>query len=182
MEHVTKQLNELLLQFEKLVTFKPHSLVVIGASTSEVIGEKIGTSGAIEVAKALYEPLANFEKRTGAALAFQCCEHLNRALVIDEAEAEKRGYEQVAVIPVPNAGGSMAAYAFERMKNPVVVEEIKADAGIDIGNTMIGMHLKRVAVPLRASIRWIGEAYVTLATTRPKLIGGERACYKARLS
>lgn len=178
MENVTEQMHELLQQFEKLVTFKPNSLLVIGASTSEVLGENIGTSGAIDVAKALYEPLANFEKRTGVALAFQCCEHLNRALVIDEAEAERRGYERVTVIPIPSAGGSMASYAYEQMKNPVVVEEVRADAGIDIGNTLIGMHLKQVAVPLRASIRHIGEAHVTLATTRPKLIGGERARYK----
>lgn len=178
MEHVTEQMNELLQQFEKLVTFKPNSLIVIGASTSEVIGKQIGTSGAIHIAKALYGPLINFEKRTGVTLAFQCCEHLNRALVIDEAEAEKRGYEKVTVIPVPSAGGSMASFAFNQMHNPVVVEEIQADAGIDIGNTMIGMHLKQVAVPLRTSIRHIGEAYVTLATTRPKLIGGERAQYK----
>lgn len=99
---------------------------------------------------------------------------------MDRTEAEKRGYEEVTVVPVPNAGGSMAAYAYEHMKNPVVVEEIKADAGIDIGDTLIGMHLKRVAVPVRTSIRTIGEAHVTLAKTRPKLIGGERACYRKK--
>lgn len=177
-ETVTAQMHELLRQFEDLVSFKLNSLVVIGTSTSEVIGKNIGTSGALEIAQALYEPLEQFQKRTGVSFAFQCCEHLNRALVMDEAEAERRGYDRVTVIPIPSAGGSMAANAYEQMKSPVVVEEIQADAGIDIGNTMIGMHLKRVAVPLRASLRQIGEAHVTLATTRPKLIGGERAQYK----
>lgn len=178
MEQITKRMQELLQQFETLASLKPNDLVVIGVSTSEVMGHRIGTSGALEVAEALYEPLANFAKKTGIILAFQCCEHLNRALVMDASEAEKRGYEVVTVIPVPNAGGSMAAFAFEQMNNPVVVEEIRADAGIDIGNTLIGMHLKRVVVPLRSSIRSIGKAHVTLAKTRPKLIGGERACYK----
>ena len=177
MNDLTAQMEELLHQFEKRAALKPNALIVVGASTSEVIGESIGTSGTLDVAKALYEPLENFAKRIGASLAFQCCEHLNRALVMDEAEAEKRGYEQVTVIPVPNAGGSMAAYAYERMPRPAVVEEIKADAGIDIGDTLIGMHLKRVAVPVRTNIRQIGHAHVTLATTRPKLIGGERARY-----
>ncbi len=177
-EAVKEQMDELLQEFESIVSFTPHTVVVVGTSTSEVIGNNIGTSGTIEIAKALYESLASFAARTGVSLAFQCCEHLNRALVIDEAEAGRRGYEQVTVTPVPDAGGSMAAYAYETMENPVVVEEIEATAGIDIGNTLIGMHLKRVAVPLRASIRAIGKAHVTLATTRPKLIGGERAQYE----
>lgn len=179
MKNIRTQMEELLLQFEKLVTFKPSSLLVIGASTSEVIGKPIGTSGALEIANALYIPLSQFAQRAGVTLAFQCCEHLNRALVIEAEEAEKRNYERVTVIPVPEAGGSMATLAYQQMKNPVVVEEIQADAGIDIGDTMIGMHLKRVAVPVRTALRQIGEAHVTLATTRPKLIGGERARYSS---
>lgn len=175
---ISEQMEKLLEEFKVLADLKTGSLLVVGCSTSEVSGKRIGTAGALEVAKAIFEPLKNFAEKQGVALAFQCCEHLNRALVMEKAEAEKRGYEEVTVIPVPDAGGSMAAYAYEQINNPVVVEEVKADAGIDIGDTLIGMHLKKVAVPLRTSIRKVGEAHVTLAKTRPKLIGGERACYK----
>lgn len=177
---ISEQMEKLLEEFAALAELKTNSLLVVGCSTSEVLGKRIGTAGALDVAKAIYEPLIKFADRNDVTLAFQCCEHLNRALVMDRTEAEKRGYEEVTVVPVPNAGGSMAAYAYEHMKNPVVVEEIKADAGIDIGDTLIGMHLKRVAVPVRTSIRTIGEAHVTLAKTRPKLIGGERACYRKK--
>lgn len=175
---ISEQMQKLLEEFAQLAELKPKSLVVVGCSTSEVLGKRIGTAGALDVAKAIYEPLKQFADKHGVTLAFQCCEHLNRALVMEREEAETRGYEEVTVIPVPHAGGSMAAYAYEHMKNPVVVEEIQADAGIDIGDTFIGMHLKKVAVPVRTSIRSIGQAHVTLAKTRPKLIGGERACYR----
>jgi len=177
---ISEQMEKLLEEFGKLAELKPNSLVVVGCSTSEVIGKRIGTAGTLDVAKAIYEPLKQFAEKNGVTLAFQCCEHLNRALVMEREEAQRRGYEEVTVIPVPNAGGSMAAYAYEQMKNPVVVEEIKAEAGIDIGDTFIGMHLKKVAVPVRTSIRSIGQAHVTLAKTRPKLIGGERACYRKK--
>lgn len=177
---ISEQMEKLLEEFGKVAELKPKSLVVVGCSTSEVLGKRIGTAGALDVAEAIYEPLKQFADKNHVALAFQCCEHLNRALVMEREEAERRGYEEVTVIPVPNAGGSMAAYAYEQMEHAVVVEEIKADAGIDIGDTFIGMHLKKVAVPVRTSIRTIGEAHVTLAKTRPKLIGGERACYRIK--
>lgn len=177
---ISEQMEQLLEEFATIADLKTNSLLVVGCSTSEVLGKRIGTAGALDVAKAIYDPLKQFAEKHGVALAFQCCEHLNRALVIDREAAETRGYEEVTVIPVPNAGGSMAAYAYEQLKHPVVVEEIKADAGIDIGDTLIGMHLKKVAVPVRTSIRSIGEAHVTLAKTRPKLIGGERACYRKK--
>ena len=177
MEQITVQMNQLLDEFASLVPLSSKHLLVIGASTSEVVGKKIGTAGTFDVAKALVEPLFRYQTKTGVALAFQCCEHLNRALVIDEREAETRGYEPVSVIPVQNAGGALATYAFQRMNNPVVVEAIRADAGIDIGATLIGMHLKPVAIPVRTTIARIGEAHVTIAKTRPKLIGGSRAVY-----
>ncbi|WCN39654.1 TIGR01440 family protein [Aneurinibacillus uraniidurans] len=152
-------------------------VLVIGTSTSEIIGRRIGSAGSQEVAVALYEALEAVRVKHGFALAFQCCEHLNRALVIERETAERFGWPEVTVIPVPTAGGAMAAHAFRAMQDAVVVESIQADAGIDIGDTFIGMHLKPVAVPVRPSVKQVGEAHVTMAVTRPKLIGGVRAVY-----
>ena len=152
-------------------------LLVVGVSTSEVIGKRIGTSGSDEVAEAIYDGLARAREKRGFHLAFQCCEHLNRALVVSRAALERFGLEEVSAIPVPKAGGAMAAHAYRRMDDPVLVERVVADAGIDIGDTLIGMHLRPVAVPVRPSIRQIGQAHVTMAKTRPKLIGGARAVY-----
>ncbi|MBD8004455.1 TIGR01440 family protein [Bacillus norwichensis] len=153
-------------------------VLVIGCSTSEIAGQKIGTSGTIEPATILYEELKKFADDKKIHLAFQCCEHLNRALVVERETASENGWEEVTVIPVRKAGGSMATCAYSQMKDPVVVEFIKADAGIDIGDTFIGMHLKHVAVPIRVNQKSIGDAHVTIATTRPKLIGGVRAVYE----
>ena len=152
-------------------------LLVIGCSTSEVIGKRIGTSGTMEVAKATFEALYTFAEQKGAYLAFQGCEHINRALIIERKTAGRYGLDEVSVVPVRHAGGALAAYAFANLEDAVAVEHIKADAGIDIGDTMIGMHLKHVAVPLRSTVREIGKAHVTFAKTRPKLIGGPRAQY-----
>jgi uncharacterized protein (TIGR01440 family) len=153
-------------------------LLVIGASTSEVIGERIGTAGALDTAAAIYAGVEAARKDISFIPAYQCCEHLNRALVIEEEAARTYGLELVHAVPIPKAGGSMAAYAFGRFEQPCLAESISAHAGIDIGDTFIGMHLKRVAVPVRPSIRTIGEAHVTMAITRPKLIGGARAVYE----
>lgn len=152
-------------------------LLVIGVSTSEVIGRRIGTSGNEEVAEAIFDGLARVQEKHGFHLAFQCCEHLNRALVVSRTALERFGLEEVSAIPVPRAGGAMAAHAYRRMEEPVLVERVVADAGIDIGDTLIGMHLRPVVVPVRPSIRQIGQAHVTMAKTRPKLIGGARAVY-----
>ncbi|GAB3044864.1 TIGR01440 family protein [Virgibacillus ainsalahensis] len=153
-------------------------LFVIGCSTSEVIGEKIGTSGSEEIAGILFSELRKLKRETGVQLVFQCCEHLNRALVVEKETMQMNRLEEVSAIPVPKAGGSMASFGFKEMDNPVVVETIKGHAGIDIGETMIGMQLKHVAVPLRLDQRSIGNARVTAARTRPKLIGGQRANYE----
>ncbi len=153
-------------------------VVVIGCSTSEVIGEKIGTSGTVEVAQQIFDGLNSVFSEKGIYIAAQCCEHLNRAIIIEKEKADTLGLEQVCVVPHPHAGGSFATTAWHTMKNPVAVEEIKADAGIDIGTTLIGMHLKRVAVPLRLENNVIGEAKLSAARTRPKYIGGERAKYE----
>ena len=157
---------------------KSGNIVVIGCSTSEVIGEKIGTSGTVDVAQEIFNGLNAAFSEKGIFIAAQCCEHLNRALIIEKEKADSLGLEQVCVVPHPRAGGSFATAAWQTMKTPVAVEEIKADAGIDIGTTLIGMHLKRVAVPLRLENNTIGEAKLSAARTRPKYIGGERAKYE----
>lgn len=182
LQQIETELQTLLDEFVEQAPLKKGQLFVIGCSTSEVKGEKIGTAGGMEIAEALFRPLQNFANEQGVYLAFQGCEHLNRAITLERAAAEKYGYEEVAVVPVRKAGGSMSTYAYRHLEDPVVVEEIQAHAGIDIGQTLIGMHLKRVAVPIRTSVKTIGEAVVTAAKTRPKLIGGERAVYTLETS
>ncbi|WP_322924006.1 TIGR01440 family protein [Paenibacillus campi] len=152
-------------------------ILVIGASTSEIAGQRIGTSGTLDIAQELVEGIRDVQREFGFQLAFQCCEHLNRALVVERVTLERYRLDEVAAVPVPKAGGSMAAYAYNTLTEPCLAETIEANAGIDIGETLIGMHLKRVAVPYRPALRFIGEARVTAARTRPKLIGGERAVY-----
>ena len=158
---------------------KSGAIVVVGCSTSEIIGSKIGTNSSPDVAGVVFRGLYDYAKTMGWHLAFQCCEHLNRAIVIERAAVPCA--EIVNVVPQPKAGGSMATQAYARFQDPVVVEEIKADAGIDIGFTLIGMHLKKVAVPLRLENHTIGEATVLAARTRPRFIGGERAVYNENL-
>lgn len=150
-------------------------IVVIGCSTSEILGSKIGTNSSPDTAKVVFESMYEIANRYGLYLAVQCCEHLNRAIVIEREAAPN--LERVNVIPQPKAGGSFATQAYAHFANPVVVEEIKADAGIDIGSTLIGMHLKKVAVPVRLDNNVIGEARIVAARTRPKFIGGVRAVY-----
>ena len=158
---------------------KEGALVVVGCSTSEIIGSQIGTNSSPDTASIVFQGLYDYAQSMHWHLAFQCCEHLNRAIVV-EREAVPHA-EIVNVIPQPKAGGSMATQAYAHFENPVVVEEIAADAGIDIGFTMIGMHLKKVAVPLRLENHTIGEATVLAARTRPRFIGGSRAVYDENL-
>ncbi|MDF2858473.1 MAG: hypothetical protein K0Q87_4324 [Neobacillus sp.] len=173
-----KELESILIEFTEQASLSPGQLVVIGCSTSEVSGKKIGTAGTVEVAEMIFRRLKQFAQDAGVSLAFQCCEHLNRALVVERAVALRLGFDEVSVVPARTAGGAMATYAFETFEDAVVVEFIKADAGIDIGNTLIGMHIKHVAVPVRVGQKTVGHAHVTLAKTRPKLIGGPRAIYE----
>ena len=156
---------------------KKGDILVVGCSSSEIIGGKIGKSSSIEAAEAVFSGIYPILNEKGIYLAAQCCEHLNRAIIIEEACAKERGYEIVSVIPQPKAGGSFATTAYKNFASPVAVEEIRAEAGIDIGGTLIGMHLKRVAVPVRLSVKKIGEADIICARTRPKFIGGCRAVY-----
>lgn len=163
-----------LLQIAKL---NPGQIFVVGCSTSEVGGAGIGTFSSPELAEVVFEGIYQATNESDVYLAAQCCEHLNRALIIEDAAAEKYGYELVNVIPQPKAGGSFATAAYKNFKQPVAVEHIKAHAGMDIGDTLIGMHLKDVAVPVRISVKTIGEAHLVCARTRAKFIGGERAVY-----
>ena len=153
-------------------------ILVIGCSSSEIVGETIGHGSSFETAQAVFDAIYPILKENGIFLAAQCCEHLNRALIIERECAEKYGYEPVCVIPQPKAGGSFATTAWDRFEAPVAVEHIRAHAGLDIGGTLIGMHLREVAVPVRLSVDRIGEAFLLAARTRPKFIGGIRAKYE----
>ncbi len=155
------------------------SIVVVGCSTSEVVGCKIGTNSNPDVAGEIFNALYDYTNSRGIYLAVQCCEHLNRAIIIERKAVPFAEY--VNVVPQPKAGGSLATKAYTGFDEPVVLEEIQADAGMDIGYTLIGMHLKKVAVPLRLENNKIGEAVVLAARTRPKFIGGVRAVYDEEL-
>ena len=154
-------------------------IVVVGCSTSEVVGHNVGSWSTPEVANAIFEGLNSVFASMGVYIAAQCCEHLNRALIV-EHEAVPNG-EIVNVMPQPKAGSSFATAAYHSFRHPVALEEIKADAGLDIGGTLIGMHLKKVAVPVRLQQNHIGQAIVLAARVRPKFIGGERAIYDESL-
>jgi uncharacterized protein (TIGR01440 family) len=179
MKSIYDQTSAAIKELCERAKLKTGDIVVVGCSTSEVIGDKIGTNSNPEIAGEIFNALYDYTKEKGIYLAIQCCEHLNRA-IITEKNAVPNG-EIVNVVPQPKAGGSLATKAYSGFENPVAVEEIKADAGLDIGYTLIGMHLKKVAVPLRLENNKIGEAVVLAARTRPKFIGGVRATYDEEL-
>lgn len=158
-------------------------LFVVGCSSSEILGEKIGTHSSVEVAEAVFEGIHSVLHEHGVELAAQCCEHLNRALIVERAVAEQFGLEEVNVVPQPKAGGSFGTTAYKRFDDPVAVESLKqsASAGMDIGGTLIGMHIKPVVVPLRIEAKKIGEAVLLCARRRPKFVGGSRAVYNEKL-
>ena len=162
-----------------IAKLKKGDIFVVGCSTSEVVGSKIGTNSDPDTAEVLLEGIMSVLSERGIYLAVQCCEHLNRAIVTEKSAVPYAEY--VNVVPQKKAGGSLATVAYKSFSQPCVVEEIKADAGIDIGGTLIGMHLKRVAVPVRLSINKIGEANIICARVRPKFIGGCRAVYNEDL-
>ena len=175
---VRRQVTTAAEELFRTASLQRGQVLVVGCSTSEVAGARIGTAGSEAVAEAILEPLWQVTQGHSVYLACQCCEHLNRALVVAGEAAERYNWEQVTVVPVPKAGGAFAARAMRHMPGAVVVEEIQAHAGLDIGSTLIGMHLRRVAVPVRLSLDMIGHARLTAARTRPKLIGGERGVYR----
>lgn len=177
LESIKAQAKQAVDELLEQACLKKGDIFVVGCSSSEVIGKKIGKYSSYPVAQAIFEGIYPYLKEKGIFLAAQCCEHLNRAVIIEQECAEKYGYEPVCVVPKPKAGGSFATCCYSAFNEPVAVENIKANAGIDIGGTLIGMHLKAVAVPVRLSLGKIGEANIICARTRPKYIGGERAEY-----
>ena len=174
-DSIYQQTKAVIEELGEKAKLKAGNILVVGCSTSEVLGSKIGTNSNPETAKEIFEALHDYAKSSGVYLAVQCCEHLNRAIIIESAAVPNA--EIVNVIPQPKAGGSLATQAYAGFTDPVAVEEIKADAGIDIGFTLIGMHLKKVAVPVRLENNCIGEAMIVAARTRPKFIGGSRTTY-----
>ena len=142
-------------------------IVVVGCSTSEVVGKNVGSWSTPEVAAAIFEGLHSVFGPAGVYIAAQCCEHLNRALIVEHEAVPDA--EIVNVRPQPKAGSSFATAAYNAFRHPVALEEIRADAGLDIGGTLIGMHLKKVAVPVRLPQNHIGAAILLAARVRPKL-------------
>lgn len=174
---IVEESKKMIEEFLSVAPMNKGEILVVGCSSSEIVGETIGKGSDFNAAKAVYEGIAPILNEKGIYLAAQCCEHLNRALVVERECAERYGLEIVCVVPKTKAGGSFATAAYENFKAPVVVETTKAHAGVDIGSTLIGMHLRAVAVPVRLSVKTIGNANLTFARTRPKYIGGPRAQY-----
>ena len=181
LDDIRRQTRSAILQLLEIARPRPQDIVVVGCSSSEVAGRRIGSTSSPEIAGAIFEGLYPVLQERELFLAAQCCEHLNRALIVERAAAERYRLEIVNAVPQPKAGGSFAAAAYAAFADPVAVEEVRAVRGMDIGGTLIGMHLARVAVPVRLDSGRIGEASLICARTRPKFIGGARAQYDDRL-
>lgn len=181
MEKIGQESYESAKEILEKAGLKEGDLFVVGCSTSEISGEKIGSSSKPELAKIVFENIQKAAKEKKVYLAAQCCEHLNRAIILEREACIKYGLEPVNVVPQPKAGGSFATQAYLHFENPTAVEHIHAHAGMDIGDTLIGMHLREVAVPVRINVQKIGEAHVVCARTRAKFIGGSRAAYDENL-
>lgn len=177
LQGIREQAKAVLKELLEVARLEKGQILVVGCSSSEIDSFKIGSHSSGEIGLAVYGALYEELKPLGIYLAAQCCEHLNRALILEREAAEKYGYEPVNVVPQLKAGGSFATAAYQTLEHPVAVEHIKAHGGIDIGDTLIGMHLRDVAVPVRTQTKEIGSAHVVCARTRPKFIGGERAHY-----
>ena len=177
-EEITSQARQAVTELLEQAKLRPGKILVIGCSSSEMVGGRIGKDSSLEAAQAAFAGIYPVLQEAGIHLAVQCCEHLNRAIVMERAVAEAHGFEIVNVIPQPHAGGSFAVTAWANFQDPVAVETVVADAGLDIGGTLIGMHLRRVAVPVRLSLNKIGQANILCARTRPKYIGGQGAVYQ----
>lgn len=180
LEKIVRDLKTAVLELLDQSNLREKDLFVVGCSSSEVAGHKIGTYSSTEIADALFRAIHPILRERGIFLAAQCCEHLNRALIIEGEAAEYYRYAEVNVVPQPKAGGSFATAAYREFERPVAVEHIQAKAGMDIGDTLIGMHLAPVAVPVRISLNSIGQAHLVCARTRRKFIGGQRAQYDGR--
>ncbi|HKL87107.1 MAG TPA: TIGR01440 family protein [Treponemataceae bacterium] len=181
LEQVIQDLLRALNELYEVSKVETGGVLVVGCSTSEVMGRKIGTGGSESVAADLFSTIQNFCLEKGLFIAAQCCEHLNRALVVEKELLLRDKLVRVNAIPHAHAGGSFATAAYQFMKDPVLVSALQADFGIDIGSTLIGMHLKPVVVPVRVSVSRIGDASLVLARTRCPFVGGERALYNPDL-
>ena len=181
-QEITQAARDAVQELLEVSKIKPGEILVVGCSTSEVLGERIGTDSNKQVAEAILAGILPLVKEKGVWLAAQCCEHLNRALILEAEAARQYRLEPVNAVPQPKAGGSFATAVYEALEAPVAIEQMQdARAGMDIGNTLIGMHLARVAVPVRLKTKFIGQAPVVCARVRPKYIGGVRAHYDERL-
>lgn len=180
-EQETEDAVRVVEEFMEQAKLQPGDLVVIGCSTSEIASHRIGSYSNVELGEAVFLAMYHAFRKKEISIATQCCEHLNRALIIERKDAQHFGYEEVNVVPQPKAGGSFSTAAWKHMQDPVAVEHIQAKGGIDIGDTLIGMHLKAVAVPVRIEHPHIGGAHIVCARTRPRFIGGERAHYNEAL-
>lgn len=178
MNEIQKQAQDAVRELMDTAELRAGQILVVGCSSSEIVGESIGHGSSAETAEAVFEAIFPLLQEKGIYLAAQCCEHLNRALIIERACADAYGLDPVCVVPQPKAGGSFATAAWRHFSEPVAVEHIRAHAGLDIGGTLIGMHLREVAVPVRLSVKTIGKAPILSARTRPKYIGGIRARYE----
>ena len=178
---IKEQAMEIARELIAVSKIKSGEIFVVGCSSSEIMGDKIGTNSDIDAAKEVFDGIYAVLQEKGIYLAAQCCEHLNRALIIEQEAAEKYNLSQVNAIPQKKAGGSFATTAYQAFSQPAVVEEVQAKAGMDIGETLIGMHIAPVAVPVRCSLRQIGEARVNCARSRLKFTGGSRAIYNEDL-
>lgn len=176
MDELYNQARQAIIQLCDIAKLKSGNIVIVGCSSSEISGGTIGKNSNLEAAESVFKGIYEELSERNIYLAAQCCEHLNRAIII-ERDAVPTTYEEVNVVPQPKAGGSFATAAYKTFKYPIALEEIKADAGLDIGGTLIGMHLKKVAVPVRLNLDHIGNAILLAARTRPKFIGGCRAIY-----
>lgn len=181
LDTLTKEAIEVTEELCEKAKLKAGQIVVVGCSSSEIAGERVGSASSPELAEAVFCGIQEVLAKKGIFLAAQCCEHLNRALIIESDAAERYMLDPVNVVPKPKAGGSFATAAYSHFENPVAVEHVRAHAGLDIGGTLIGMHLREVAVPLRLSKPKLGEAILLAARTRPKFVGGGRAVYNEDL-
>ena len=177
LEHIESAARQSVEELLKIARLSRGDILVVGCSSSEVVGEKIGSHSSTEVADAIFAGIYPILRLQGIYLAAQCCEHLNRAIILEAEAARAYGLPTVNVVPQPKAGGSFASAAYRELEHPVAVEQVQAAAGIDIGDTLIGMHLRPVAVPVRLTLKRVGEANLVCARTRPKFIGGVRAAY-----
>lgn len=180
-EEIAKQVKTAVSELLSVAKYKKGDIFIIGCSSSEIVGQRIGKGSSMDAAKTVYDALAPILKQEGLYLAVQCCEHLNRAVIVEHEAALHYGLDEVNVIPHAHAGGAFATAAYHAFSDPVAVEHVRAVMGMDIGDTLIGMHLKEVAVPVRTSVKKIGQANLVTARTRAKFVGGSRALYNEDL-